>query len=78
MGRGREGEIYLMKNNVLGDDDVVGGEIETPVAFVINGIFEENASGGPGCQFVNGFGGEIRIVGATEHAQVLIRGGGSM
>jgi hypothetical protein len=46
--RGREGEIYLIKNNVLGDDDVVGGEIETLVAFVINEISKENTSGGPG------------------------------
>jgi hypothetical protein len=36
MGRGREEEIRLIKNNVSGDDDVVGGEIETPVAFVSN------------------------------------------
>jgi hypothetical protein len=62
----------------LRDDDVGGGEIETPVAFVINGVSEENTSGGPGCQFVNGFSGEIRIAGATEHTQVLIGGGDSM
>jgi hypothetical protein len=30
-----------------GDDDVVGGEIETPVAFVISRVFEENTSDGP-------------------------------
>jgi hypothetical protein len=34
MGQGREGEIYLIKNNVLRDDDVVGSEIKTPVTFV--------------------------------------------
>jgi hypothetical protein len=30
------------------------------------------------CQFVSGFDGEIRIVGTTEHAKVLIGGGNSM
>jgi hypothetical protein len=58
-----------------GDDDVVGGEIEAPISFVVSGVSEENTSGGPGCQFVSGFGGEIRIAGATKHAQVLIGGG---
>jgi hypothetical protein len=28
MGRDREGEIYLIKDNMSRDDDVVGGEIE--------------------------------------------------
>jgi hypothetical protein len=56
------------------DNDVVGGEIETLVSFVVNRVFEENISGGPGCQFMSGFGGEIRIAGATKHAQVLIGG----
>jgi hypothetical protein len=31
-----------------------------------------------GCHFVSGFGGEIRIAGATKHAQVHIGGGNSM
>jgi transketolase N-terminal domain/subunit len=63
---------------VLGDDDVVGGEIETPIAFVVSEVSEENTSGGPGCQFVSGFSREIRVAGSTEHAQVLIGGGDSM
>jgi hypothetical protein len=63
---------------VSGDDDVVGGEMKTPVTFVVSGVSEENASGEPGCQFVTGFGGEIRIMGTIEHMQVLIGGGDSM
>jgi hypothetical protein len=78
MGRDREGKIYLIKNNVLEDDDVVGGEIKTSVTFVVSGVSEENTSGGSGCQFVSGFGKEIRIAGTTKHAQVLIGGGDSM
>jgi hypothetical protein len=53
---------------VLGDDDVVGDEIETSVAFVISGVSEENTSCGPESQFVSGFGGEIRIADAIKHA----------
>jgi hypothetical protein len=55
-----------------GDDDIVGDEIKTPITFVVSGVSEENTSDGLGCQFVSGFGGEIRIVGTTEHTQVLI------
>jgi hypothetical protein len=29
--------MYLIKNNVLRGDDVVGGEIKTPISFVVNG-----------------------------------------
>jgi hypothetical protein len=54
-----------------GDDDVVGGLIKTPVAFVISRVFEENTSGGPRCQFMSGFSREVGIAGTTKHAQVL-------
>jgi hypothetical protein len=53
---------------VSGDDDVVVGEIKTPVTFVVSGVSEENMSGGPECQFVSSFDGEIRIASTTEHA----------
>jgi hypothetical protein len=61
-----------------GDDNIVGGEIKTPITFVVSGVSKENTSGGPGCQFVSSFGGEIRIASTTEHAQVVIGGGDSM
>jgi hypothetical protein len=49
MGQGREGDICLIKNNVLRDDNVVGGEMKTLVTFVVSGVSEENTSGGPRC-----------------------------
>jgi hypothetical protein len=58
-----------------GDDDVIGGEIKTPIAFVIDRVSEEDTSGGPGCQFMKCLGGEVGIAGATKHSQVLIGGG---
>jgi hypothetical protein len=54
------------------DDDVIGGEIETPIAFVISGLSEEGTSGGPGCQFIRCLGRKVGISGATKHLQVLI------
>jgi hypothetical protein len=57
------------------DDDVIGGEIETPIAFVIGRVSEEDTSGGLGCQFMRCLGGEVGIAGAIKHLQVLIGGG---
>jgi hypothetical protein len=78
MGQDREGEICLIKNNMSEDDDVVGGEIKTPAAFVIGGVSKEKTYDGLGCQFVSGFGEDIGIAGTTEHAQLLIGGGDSL
>jgi hypothetical protein len=57
------------------DDDVIGGEIETLIAFVIGRVSEEDTSGGLGCQFMRCLGGEVGIAGAIKHSQVLIGGG---
>jgi hypothetical protein len=72
MRQSREREFCLIKNNMAGDDNVVGGEIKTLIAFVISGVSEENTSSEPGCQFMSDFGREIGIAGTTEHVQVLI------
>jgi hypothetical protein len=50
-----------------GNDDVIGGEIETLTTFVIDRISEEGTSGEPGCQFMRCLGGEVGIADATEH-----------
>jgi hypothetical protein len=63
---------------VSGDNNVVGGEIKTLITFVASRVSKENTSSEPRCQFVSGFGGEIRIASTTEHVQVLIGGGDSM
>jgi hypothetical protein len=38
------------KNSVSRDNNVVGGEIETLVAFVVSGVFKKNTSGKLGSQ----------------------------
>jgi hypothetical protein len=48
MGRGSEGEGFRIKNNMLGDNNVVGGEIETLITFVISGVSEEETTSGSG------------------------------
>jgi hypothetical protein len=46
-GKTAKGKSASSKNNMSGDDDVGGGEIETPIAFVIDRVSEEDTSGGP-------------------------------
>jgi hypothetical protein len=74
MGEGSEGEDCLIKNNMSGDDDVVDGEIETPITFVISGVSKEDTLSGPGGQFVGSLCGEVGIANIAKHTQVLIRG----
>jgi hypothetical protein len=54
------------------DNNIVGGEIETPVTFVISGVSKEDTTSGPGVQFVSSLCGEVGIANTAEHAQVLI------
>jgi hypothetical protein len=49
------------------DDDVIGGEIKTPVAFMIGRLCKEGTSGGSRCQFMRCLGREVGIADATEH-----------
>jgi hypothetical protein len=74
MRRGSEGEDCLIKDNMPGDDDVVGGEIETLISFVVSEVSEEDTTSGPGGQFVSSLCGEVGIADAAKHTQVLIRG----
>jgi hypothetical protein len=56
-----------------GDNDVVGGEIETLIALVIGGgVSEEYTTSELGGQFVSSLGREVGIANTTKNAQVLI------
>jgi hypothetical protein len=57
---------------MLGDDDVVGGEIETLIALVIGDVSEEYTMSGPRGQFVSILCGEVGIANIAKNAQVLI------
>jgi hypothetical protein len=57
---------------MLRDDDVVGVEIETPIAFMISGVSEEDTTNGPRGQFVGCLYRKVGIANAAEQVQVLI------
>jgi hypothetical protein len=68
MGWGSEGKDSLIKNSMSGDDDVVGGEIETLITFVICRVFEEDTTSGPMSQFVGNLCGEVGMANTTKIA----------
>jgi hypothetical protein len=60
------------QNNMLGDDDVVGGEIETLIALMIGGVSKEYTTSEPRGQFVSSLCREVGIANTIENGQVLI------
>jgi hypothetical protein len=74
MGQDSKREDYLIKNNMSEEDDVVGGAIETPIAFVISGVFEEDTTSGLGCQFVGSLSRKVHIANTVEHTRIALHG----
>jgi hypothetical protein len=54
------------------DDDVVGGEIETPITFVMSGVSDEDKTSRPWGQFVDILCREVEIANTAEYVEVLI------
>lgn len=46
------GKTRFIKNNMTRGDDLAGGQVETPIAFLLAWIADEHASGGAGREFV--------------------------
>jgi hypothetical protein len=57
---------------MYGDNDIVGGEIEILIVFMISRVSEEDTTSGPYGQFTGSLCGEVGIANTTEHMQVLI------
>jgi hypothetical protein len=53
-------------------DDAVGGEVQTPIPFVVRGVAEEEAASGARRKLVRGGSGSVRVAGTTEHTQVVV------
>jgi hypothetical protein len=55
-----------------GDDDVVGGEIETPITFCDHQSIRVRHNKWTGGQFLGSLCGEVGIANTVEQTQVLI------
>jgi hypothetical protein len=54
MGRGCEGEVGLLKNDVSGDHDMIGGKVNAAIPFVVQGIADKNTPGGTRSKLMQG------------------------
>jgi len=62
---------------VSGDQQAIGGEIETPIPLVIGGVPKKDTASRAGRKLVRSCGGEVRVAGAPEDTQVLVGGSGA-
>ena len=74
----RERKSRLVEDDMTRDDDTVGGEVETPVAFVIGGVADEDTQSGAWGKFVGGGGSEVGIAGAPKNSKFMVGGWSTM
>lgn len=71
-GKLSKGQGGFIKNNMSGDDESVGGEVETAIPLVIGGISKEDAKSGARRELVRHGGRKVRITFASEDVKVII------
>jgi hypothetical protein len=70
--RGSEGEVVLIKNHMLIDDQAVCGEIKAAVAFVIRGVAKEDAPGRARSELMRHGCSSVRVTHAAKNSEMLI------
>jgi hypothetical protein len=77
-GGASKGKHILVEDDVTRDDDAVGGEVQTPIPLVVRGVAKEEATGGARRKLMRGSNESVRVAGTTEHAKVVVGGGGAV
>ena len=72
LGKGKNG---LVKKNMTGDDDSIGGRIKTSVSLVVSRITKEDAEGRARGKFVGSSGREIGVTLTAKNTQMIVRRG---
>jgi hypothetical protein len=73
--RASKGKHILVEDDVMRDDDAVGGEVQTLIPLVVRGVAKEEAAGGARRKLMRGSSGSVRVAGTAEHAKVVVGGG---
>ena len=60
----------LIKDDVSGDDYLVGRHVKTAVSFVVSRVAKENTQGRSRSEFVGGCGRQVRIAFVAEDPEV--------
>jgi hypothetical protein len=72
MGRGYEGEVGLMKHDVSRDHNAISGKIKVAIPFVVQGIADENTSGGMRSKLIQGCHGQFGVAGTSKDLEMLV------
>jgi hypothetical protein len=65
----------FVEHNVAGDDDTIGGDIKTAIAFVFRRVTKEDTHGGAGSKFMGGSGRDVGIALIAKDTEMVIRWG---
>jgi hypothetical protein len=65
----------FVEHNVAGDDDTIGGDIKTAVAFVFRRVTMEDTHGGAGSEFMGGSGRYVGIALTAKDTEMVVRWG---
>jgi hypothetical protein len=72
MVRGCEGEACLIKNDVSGDHNVVGGKIKAAIPFEVQGITDEDPPDGTKSKLMRGCHGQDGVAGTPKDPEMLV------
>ena len=63
----------LIKDDVSGDDYLVGRHVKTAVSFVVSRVTKKSTQGRSRSEFVGGCGGQVRVAFAAKNPEVIVR-----
>jgi hypothetical protein len=67
-----KGEIGFIKDNMMRDDDPIGGGIKTAVSLMVSRIAKEDAESRTGCKFMGSSGRKIGVTLTTEDPKMIV------
>jgi hypothetical protein len=74
-GGASKGKHIFVEDDVMGDDDAVGGKVKTVIPLVVRGVAKEEAADGTRRLLMGSGGGSVRIASIAKHAKVVVGGG---
>jgi hypothetical protein len=74
-GGASKGKHIFIENDVMGDDDAMGGEVKTTIPLVVRRVAKEEAASGAWRQLMGSSSGSVRVAGTSKHAEMVVGGG---
>jgi hypothetical protein len=74
-GGASKGKHIFVDDDVMGDDDAMGGEVKIAISLVVRGLAKEEASSGAGRQLMRSSSRSVGITCTAEHIEVVVGGG---